>query len=154
VPVNSDVIPTQFAAPFRPRPCVKLGARVNHVAPIEARKMQKKDYVQAAVVALLAAALTSLLSLTADYKVGPKEFGLFPRSGGLLALAAAVLEYQLWVRLYLRNSYKPGTPVSLGGLAESANLPTSEQRLKNLAHSCVAVGTLIWAYGDLLYRWM
>lgn len=114
--------------------------------------MQKRAYVVVATGTVLGATVTCLLSLAADFSVGVEKYGWFARSGGLVVLAGAVLEYQLWVSNYLRNRREPGQPIRMSELAEANNLPRRDRVLKNVAHTAVGIGTLVWAYGDLLFR--
>lgn len=116
--------------------------------------MQKHAHVGIATAWLIAAVVVSGLSFVADYFVGVEKLGLFARSGALVALAAVVLEYQLSMGSYLRHVYKRGMPISMLHLAEAFNLPDKERRLRAFAHSLLAVGTLIWAYGDLIFRFL
>ena len=70
----------------------------------------------------------------------------FPRSGAVAALAGAVVAFRSLAKHY--NKF-------LTALAESRSAPTTslnQHRLDILAFVLSVTGTVIWAYGDKLFR--
>ena len=116
--------------------------------------MHKRSRTKVAFVVGIAALGTSVLAFAADWRGGPAVYGLFPRSGALIALSGAVLEYQVSIGTYLRNVYKPGTAIDMRSLAQAFNESDRERRMRVVAHSLVTMRTIVWAFGDLVFRWL
>jgi len=99
-----------------------------------------------------------------------KETTWFSRSGSLVVLAAAFVEFRLSKFLYddVFNSLKKtarkqaGMPaisdskliqgVSESNLIEKPTMPESRKCLINYTHTLIIFGTLIWAYGDIPFK--
>ncbi|MHB1246651.1 MAG: hypothetical protein ACYCZH_09420 [Sulfuriferula sp.] len=116
--------------------------------------MQKRPYIRTALFVSIAAIILSILCFIADYRAVVQQISLFSRSGALLALSGAILEYQLGIGAHLRNAYTPGSPITMLQLAEAFNLSDKERHLRGFAHSMVALGTVIWGYGDLIFKYL
>ncbi len=94
-----------------------------------------------------------LISLWADLIV-PNSYLWFPRSGAVLCMLSIAAEFRLsrMERNYsgndLREALKYHEALSTGVYPET----TYDKTVKLFAHISVAVGTLVWAYGDLLVK--
>lgn len=94
----------------------------------------------------------------------------FSRSGAIVVLAAAFVEFRLSKFLYddVFNSLKKTARKQAGmpaisdnkivqgniesNLIEKPIMPESRKTLINYTHTLIIIGTLIWAYGDLPFK--
>ncbi|HCM1204851.1 TPA: hypothetical protein N2883_004524 [Vibrio parahaemolyticus] len=99
---------------------------------------------------LFIAVTFSLISVFGDYLfVG---FNWFARSGAILVLIGAVVEYRVSSHIYEDiqrvqfQQSKISLPVPLKGK------PTkNRKKIQIAAHTVIVFGTLIWGYGDLVW---
>ncbi|MBA6288838.1 hypothetical protein [Colwellia sp. MB3u-4] len=96
----------------------------------------------------------SLVTLIVDWNVPPENADLFARSGAVLVLLGAVLEYHLSLGASIKRSYVPGSSISMLQLAEYFNPTKEEKKMKPFAHFMVIFGTLVWGFGDLIFKFV
>ena len=97
-----------------------------------------------------------LVSLIVDLII--KTHIWFHRSGALLAICGAMLGTRKFVRLGFREAFKELTMIDAGHFPPTAEETREEQEIRNDIWSAkvglcfLVIGTLIWAYGDLILR--
>ncbi|HAT8493333.1 hypothetical protein [Vibrio coralliilyticus] len=94
--------------------------------------------------------IVSLFTAWTDLAGYSTSLELFGRSGAVLTLLGASLEYKL-VEKGLRNTqYEEGGPISLGAVGRAVLLTDNEKKIRHFAHTTVILGTFIWGFGDLI----
>ena len=73
----------------------------------------------------------------------------FPRTGAVMTVISAISEYHLAMSKSFSWDGKRGT--SSADVANSIRLNEKEIRIKGYSHLSFIVGSLIWAFGDLIY---
>ncbi len=91
-------------------------------------------------------------SFLVDGYVKSNNVDLFARSGAVLVLLGAVLEYHLSLGASIKRRYTPGESVSMLKLAEYFNPTEEEKKMKPFAHFMVIFGTFVWGFGDLVVK--
>jgi hypothetical protein len=73
----------------------------------------------------------------------------FSRSGSIVVLFCAIVEYRLWSLQQLghTNAQKAFSQ----GIVSSGMIPSHKKRIGWITHVQIVIGTLIWGYGDLLF---
>ncbi len=99
-----------------------------------------------AIVGWVLSAVTAYTDLT-GYTTALELFG---RSGAVLTLLGASLEYKIAEKGLKNTQYKKGDPISLGAVGSAVLLTDSEKKIRNFAHTTVILGTFIWGFGDLI----
>ena len=104
----------------------------------------------AALDIVLLLLLTFVLVISATLQGAQPETNWFMRSGAIMVLVGAVLEYRHngFLRKADTESIKWASGVGGPVIFEQ---PTFRKVLGYLAHVCVVVGTFVAAYGDLIY---
>lgn len=77
------------------------------------------------------------------------RYEFFPRVGAVLTVLAAIVEYNLSMGKVLK--LREGTGVGMGAIMESLQFNNCETRIKAFAHLSFIVGSIVWAFGDLIY---
>ena len=95
--------------------------------------------------------MVSIASFAVDLHYGHTEYQLFNRSGALIVLAGAALEYQLSIDTYLGNVLKNQGFISMQEQDNSMAVTKATSMLQKYAHLLVLLGTIVWAYGDFIY---
>jgi len=76
----------------------------------------------------------------------------FLRSGSIMVLLSAIVEYQNFkIQQKINEKATEGSGALAGGVGIIAQ-PKSRQLLLNFTHFTLVLGTLIWGYGDLLMK--
>jgi hypothetical protein len=105
-----------------------------------------KPYINLTIlfVGLLLAAISFLIS----WQHGWHWFG---RSGALVVLSAAIVEYRIfqWFPRRINAAIVAG---KITKLPVPVSILKADRVASKIAHVMIILGTLIWAYGDLLER--
>ncbi|TMU24513.1 hypothetical protein E0L35_09705 [Halomonas sp. ATBC28] len=99
---------------------------------------------------LACAVLVALVSVAADYFYD--SWNWFARSGAIVVLLAAVVEYRIYNHIYddVQRAQFQQTKIDLSVPIKAK--PTKERRRVSVAaHVLVILGTVIWGYGDLIW---
>ena len=75
------------------------------------------------------------------------EQNYFPRSGAVAGLMGGVVAYRSLSKHYRKF-------FNYSSLADVPLTSVNQQRIDRLAFAVTAAGTLVWAYGDILFRKM
>jgi hypothetical protein len=100
------------------------------------------------VLALLVAWFLTICSAVTDLQGMTDSLALFGRMGAVMTLLAAIIEYQISTSNTF--SKKPGEEFFGSEVAATVRVSDEEIRARGFAHISVIVGTLIWAFGDLI----
>jgi hypothetical protein len=76
---------------------------------------------------------------------------LFSRSGSVIVLLGATMEYTRIIRADKKNEYVPGTPVSLGKTRQLFNISKEDNCYRLISNVMIVLGTIVWGYGDLIF---
>ncbi|WP_460528736.1 hypothetical protein [Chitinimonas naiadis] len=98
-------------------------------------------------VLLLALAATSVLLSAIAATYWPEKM-LFARSGALLVLLPAIVDYRLGS--LMKAEISRASIVAALGYPTPVSLTTGQQWIGRFSHTFIVVGTLIWGYGDLI----
>lgn len=115
---------------------------------------EPKSYPNVSFVLCLVSICISIMGFYSDLVLGMDKMDLFARSGALLVLSGAGLEYQLSVGQTLRRRYEEGSMISVTDIASLLNPTIYERRYRPFAHLMVILGTLIWGLGDLVFKFL
>ena len=100
--------------------------------------------------------LSMTVSLAVDLVMGTHVW--FHRSGALLVICGAMLGTRKFVRLGIKEALKELTEIDAGHFSPTPEEIRKEQEIRYDVWSAkvglffLAIGTLIWAYGDLIPR--
>ena len=73
----------------------------------------------------------------------------FARSGAILVLAAVIVEFRLGGMIM--NEISAANAVAGLGIPSGVSISKENVIVARLAHTSAIFGTVVWAYGDLLY---
>jgi hypothetical protein len=114
----------------------------------------KKSSPKTAFFLCVTGLVVSFVSFAVDMRVPPENVDLFARSGAVLVLLGAVLEYHLSLGASIKRSYIPGSSVSMIQLAEYFNPTQEEKKMRPFAHFMVIYGTFVWGFGDIIFKFL
>ena len=127
--------------------------------------MENRKYKLEWLLLLLSVAC-AVISLYLDSK-SIEDTTWFARSGSLVVLASAIVEFRLSKFFYddvfhsLKKTAKKQSGLSAvsdnkliqklieSNLIEKPAMPKSRKILRNFSHGLIIVGTIIWGYGDI-----
>lgn len=112
--------------------------------------MNNRPFLKHWIVISIITILLSVTSYVIDYLIGHSKYDLFARSGALIVLSGAALEYQLSIGNYLSNVLKNNDFVTMKEQDNALAVTEKSSILQKYAHMLVLLGTGIWAYGDFL----
>ena len=112
--------------------------------------MSNRPYLKHWIVISIVTILLSTASYVIDYLIGHSKYELFARSGALIVLSGAALEYQLSIGNYLSNVLKNNEFITMQEQDNALVVTDKSSTLQKYAHALVLLGTVIWAYGDFL----
>lgn len=96
---------------------------------------------------LVIAAIWALISYFFSISGDPDVW--FARSGAVMVFSAVAVEYRLGGML--QNNISAANAVAGLGIPSAVSVPPENRYLATINHAFALVGTLIWAYGDLLW---
>lgn len=101
-------------------------------------------------LALFAAVFISVVSFVGDYFFA--SLNLFARSGAIIVLAAAFVEYKTSAHIYEDIQRVQFLQSTINTRVPLKGKPTkTRKKISNAAQSLIVLGTLIWGYADLLW---
>ena len=94
--------------------------------------------------------IVALFTAWTDLAGYSDALNLFGRSGAVLTLLGASLEFKLAEKGWGAVNYEEGGPISLGSVGKAVLLTDEDKKIKLFAHTTVILGTFIWGFGDLI----
>jgi hypothetical protein len=94
-----------------------------------------------------------IISCLVDF-VTPNEYLWFPRSGAILCMLSISAEFRLnqMDPHSLAHSVDERWELMASGESGRTFVTSFEKNIKLFTHISVAAGTIIWAYGDILFK--
>lgn len=102
------------------------------------------------VFIIVAAYIIAAVSLYISFQRAEPHW--FSRSGSIMVLLAAIIEYQNFKIQQKINEKATEGSGAVGGGVGIITQPKSRQLVSGITHFTLIFGTLIWGYGDLLIK--
>lgn len=99
---------------------------------------------------LILAYLIMAISAIASAQTGDGLW--FGRSGSLAVLLSAIIEYRNYSVQQKLNEIAQESTAYYGAEPEKWKIPLSRKMFDRAVLSTIIIGTLVWGYGDLLFR--
>ena len=103
------------------------------------------------VVLLIGSAIWMILSWVSPLTEQPEYW--FARSGAIMILLSAIIEY----RFSNHTFSKIKQTIQIAILTKkpiNVYISNEQENIAKVAHSFIVIGTLVWGYGDLLYKYL
>lgn len=106
----------------------------------------KTKYNSLDLMLIIVSVLFTLSSLYLAIKCDRSD--LFSRSGSIMILFGAIVEYRRITQVDKKNEYNGG-PIGMIEMRELFNVPSPIRKIRFITSFMIILGTMVWGYGDL-----